>query len=743
MTRMSRKAIVVFAILIAMAMNIFFAYMAYLNHRLSSEILNSPWRNPTIITTNATGFRDREIARVYGADWRSSRPVSMKSLPPHVSNAFIAAEDIRFRRHLGIDPIGMGRALFANVRSGGIAQGGSTIDQQLIKSRFFSNERTYRRKIVEVLLAVVLDARMSKDDILEGYLNDVYLGHVNGRALLGIDEASRVFFNKPAESLSVAEAALIAGIVRAPNRDTPDRRPDHARGRRNAILKEMRERSWISEEEYQRGLRRSVDLRPGVLPDEPYPYYLSALRREVVEAVGTKPLLAGGLRVVCEMDPNRQRAAERAVRSGVRALVSRYRWIREQSRKEPLQAALLSVDPLTGGIRALVGGADFARTTFDRTRNMQRQPGSAFKTFAFASAIASREATNATLLMDTPVRIELASNEIWEPRNYDERFRGRVTVREAFEKSLNVPAVRLTQEIGLAQVIETAEKFGFKEDFREIPALPLGVTEVSMRELTGAYTVFPGAGQKVTPYLLREVLSPGNRSLFRRNVQRDRVLDEASAYVVHSLLRGVVRRGTASRLKRYGLGFVAGKTGTTNDYRDAWFAGYSNDLVTTVWVGFDRGAPLRLSSAEAALPTWAQFMREAAIDRKEIERPSGVVERQIDPESGFLWAEGCPGPVQEVFLAGTAPTHRCPRGVAGRLLRKVLFDDESFDEPSAITFEQFRKLANDVDRRRQTMENRLERIRRFFGSDDREKKEKKDDRKKKDRDGKSRGSRDE
>lgn len=724
MTRMSRKVIVVFAILIAAAMNTFFAYMAYLNHRLSSEILNSPWRNPTIITTNATGFHDREIARVYGADWRSSRPVSMKSLPPHVSNAFIAAEDIRFRRHLGIDPIGMGRALFANVRSGGIAQGGSTIDQQLIKSRFFSNERTYRRKIVEVLLAVVLDARMSKDDILEGYLNDVYLGHVNGRALLGIDEASRVFFNKPAESLSVAEAALIAGIVRAPNRDTPDRRPDHARGRRNAILKEMRERSWISEEEYQRGLRRSVDLRPGVLPDEPYPYYLSALRREVVEAVGTRPLLAGGLRVVCEMDPNRQRAAERAVRSGVRALVSRYRWIREQSRKEPLQAALLSVDPLTGGIRALVGGADFARTTFDRTRNMQRQPGSAFKTFAFASAIASREATNATLLMDTPVRIELASNEIWEPRNYDEKFRGRVTVREAFEKSLNVPAVRLTQEIGVAQVIETAEKFGFKEDFREIPALPLGVTEVSMRELTGAYTVFPGAGQKVTPYLLREVLSPGNRSLFRRNVQRDRVMDEASAYVVHSLLRGVVRRGTASRLKRYGLGFVAGKTGTTNDYRDAWFAGYSSDLVTTVWVGFDRGAPLRLSSAEAALPTWAQFMREAAIDRKEIERPSGVVERQIDPESGFLWAEGCPGPVQEVFLAGTAPTHRCPRGAAGRLLRKVLFDDESFDEPSAITFEQFRKLANDVDRRRQTMENRLERIRRFFGSGEREKKEK-------------------
>jgi len=473
MTRMSRRLTVGVAILIAIAMNTFFAYMAFLNHRLSSEILNSPWRNPTIITSNATGLRDTEIVRVYGADWRASRPVSMKSLPPHVANAFIAAEDIRFRRHLGIDPIGIGRALFANVRRGGIAQGGSTIDQQLIKSRFFSNERTYRRKIVEVLLAVVLDARMSKDDILEGYLNDVYLGHVNGRSLLGIDEASKVFFNKPAEKLSVAEAALIAGIVRAPNRDTPDRRPDHARARRNAILKEMREHKWITEDDYQRSVRRSVDLRPGVLPDEPYPYYLSALRSEVVEAVGNKPLLRGGLRVVCEMDPSRQRAAEQAVRLGVRSLVARYPWIREQSRKEPLQAALLSVDPLTGGIRALVGGADFARTTFDRTRNMRRQPGSAFKTFAFASAIASKEATNATLLMDTPVRIELASNETWEPRNYDGRFRGRVTVREAFEKSLNVPAVRLAQEIGIKRVIDMAGKFGFGEEFPEIPALPL------------------------------------------------------------------------------------------------------------------------------------------------------------------------------------------------------------------------------------------------------------------------------
>jgi membrane carboxypeptidase/penicillin-binding protein len=378
-----------------------------------------------------------------------------------------------------------------------------------------------------------------------------------------------------------------------------------------------------------------------------------------------------------------------------------------------VQVAILSVDPRNGGIRALVGGADFRRSTFDRTSQMRRQPGSAFKTFAYLAAIPSSKATTSTLLLDAPVKVELASNQTWQPQNYDQSFRGRVTLREAFERSLNVPTVRLTQQIGLNRVKKTANDFGFT-NVEAIPAMPLGVAEVTMRELTAAYTVFPNLGELVEPALLTSVKDRRGKVLFEREVKRKRVAEAGPVYVMHTLLRGVVRRGTATRLKRYDLGFVAGKTGTTNDYRDAWFIGYAADMVTTVWVGFDRGAPLRLSSSEAAIPVWGAYMGEIPHDVANLEPPAGVTFRDIDPESGMLWREGCPGPIREVYLDGTAPTRHCPTGIFGRIVRRVLFDEDHFDEPAAITFDQFRRWANDVDRNRQEVEGVLEKLERLF-----------------------------
>jgi penicillin-binding protein 1B len=322
--------------------------------------------------------------------------------------------------------------------------------------------------------------------------------------------------------------------------------------------------------------------------------------------------------------------------------------------------------------------------------------------------------TPASLLLDSPVKVKLANDEVWEPQNYDERFRGRVTLREAFEKSLNVPTVRLMEQVGLRRVVKTIDNFEFSEDFEPIPALPLGVTDVTMRELTAAYTAFPNLGVRVEPFLLTAVRDRKGKALFQHQSKSKRVCDAAPAYVMHSLLRGVVKRGTASRLKRYGLSHVAGKTGTTSDYRDAWFVGYTPDLVTTVWVGFDHGAPLRLSSAEAAIPIWGAYMAAVPHDRREPEPPNGVTFRDIDPETGTLWGNGCPGPLREVFLDGTAPTRHCPRGVLGSIVRRVFFDSENFDEPPAITFEQFRRWANEVDRNRKEVEGVLERLRRFF-----------------------------
>ncbi|MFZ2493428.1 MAG: penicillin-binding transpeptidase domain-containing protein, partial [Thermoanaerobaculia bacterium] len=367
----------------------------------------------------------------------------------------------------------------------------------------------------------------------------------------------------------------------------------------------------------------------------------------------------------------------------------------------------------TGGVRAIVGGRD-PSSSFDHTRRMHRQPGSAFKTFAYLAAIKSRRATTATLLQDSPISVRLSDDESWEPQNYDQQYRGRVTLRESFERSLNVPTVRLTQQIGVGRVASTARAFGFKGELAAIPALPLGVADVTMRELTAAYTAFPNLGERVEPYLLASVVDRRGKRVFERKVRRKRVVDADVAFVMHSLLRGVVKRGTARALSRYGLGYAAGKTGTTNDYRDAWFVGYTPDMVTTVWVGFDRGAPLRLSSAEAAIPIWAAYMREIAHDRDEPRAPDGVTFREIDPESGMLWRKGCPGPIREVFLDGTAPTRHCPTGIMGRIVRRVLFDSDNFDEPAAITFDEFRRLANEADRNRQQVEKTLDRLRRIF-----------------------------
>ena len=712
---MRRHWYVPIAVVAFVMMQIYCLDLFILNRRLTRELVRHTWRKPTIVLSAARS-KPFVIAMLYGLDWRASPPVPLTAVPSFIPGAFMAAEDVRFRHHIGVDPIGIVRAVITDLRAGGLAQGGSTIDQQIIKGRFLSLGRTWRRKLVEMPLAVLLDARLTKDEIMEIYLNDVYFGHQNGKPVLGIEEASRLYFDKRPRELRVDEAALLASIVRAPNRDTPGKRPEVIRGRRDAVLAIMRTRGWISDEQYGAAIRHRVEFRGGDLPSPPFPFYLRALRRDLVREIGVHSIIEGGLTITCEMDPDAQRSAERVARRSPAQLQNRFSWIREQARNEPLQVAILSVDPRTGGVRALVGGSDWDLSPFDRTSAMKRQPGSAFKTFAYLAAITSKKFTPASLLLDAPLEVAVEGEQKpWSPHNYDEHYRGRVSLRESFEKSLNVPTVRMTEEIGVGRVVDVAEKFGFEEKFRQIPALPLGVTEVSMRELTAAYTAFPTLGMRSEPFLLREVRDVRGRSMFHFTPEAKRVAAAEPVYVMHSLLRGVVQRGTAARLKRYGLGGVAGKTGTTNDYRDAWFVGYTSDMVTSVWVGFDHGAPLRLSSGEAAIPIWGAYMSSIPHLHNEINPPAGVTFRQIDPETGMLWDDGCPGPLREVFLKGTAPTQHCPRGFFGGIVRRVFFDRDHFDEPAAITFDQFRRWAAEVDHDRQQVEGALDRLKRVFG----------------------------
>jgi membrane peptidoglycan carboxypeptidase len=298
------------AIIVFVIGEAFCIYIFILNRRLTRELVNHSWREPARIVSAARGT-PMPVATLYGVDWRITPPVTLQSIPAHVSNAFLAAEDVRFHHHIGIDPIGMARALFMNLRAHGIAAGGSTIDQQIIKTRFLSQERTWRRKITEIILAVLLDARMPKNEILEVYLNDVYLGHNEGKPVLGIDEASRLYFNKHPSELRVDEAAVLAGMIRAPNRDTPEKRPDIARARRDAILGVMHGHGWIDDAQFAAARNRDVEFTGGSIPQAPYPFYLRALRAEIVKEIGVRPVIEGALTIVCEMDPDAQRNAER------------------------------------------------------------------------------------------------------------------------------------------------------------------------------------------------------------------------------------------------------------------------------------------------------------------------------------------------------------------------------------------------------------------------------------------------
>lgn len=673
-------------------------WLGWLNWRMSEAIVSAPWRHPIEIVSASRGVDSEPIARLYGDDWRVTEPVRIEELPPHVPRAFLAAEDVRFYRHPGIDPFGLARATAANVKNRGVTQGGSTITQQLIKQKLFSNQRTLRRKIPEMALALILSVRMSKNDVLEGYVNEVYLGEYGGAPIYGIDEASRVFFDKPPAKLTPDEAALIAGIIRAPNRDNPIKRPDEAQARRDAILGVMHEKKWLTGDEYERACARPVRLDEGTLPDAPYGHYLSAMRTELATLKRRMP--RSGIRIVANLDPDMQEAAEKVARGGTAALRRRRQHLAD---RDDLQVAILSADPRTGAVRALVGSRDFESDVYDRTRRMKRQPGSALKPFVYAAALETRDYTPVTSLSDAPMRVKLARNEYWRPRNYDERFRGPVALRVAFEQSLNVPTVRLAEDVGLRRITGKLEDFGFEEEFERVPSLPLGVTEVTLRELVAAYSAFPSLGYLPELHLISEVRNRRGRTIYRHKARKERALEAPVAWLTHDLLRGVVTRGTASSLMEDDLAHIAGKTGTTTDYRDAWFVGYAADLVTGLWIGCDGGAPLRLSAAEAAVPLWSAYMDRVKTSRAEIPPPEGIVFRKIDPSNGSLWRPGCAGPVREAFLEGTEPETDCRAG--GRTL---LARTRGNPEPAEISPETWRRWNADPIVRRRAAPVRVE-----------------------------------
>ncbi len=604
------------------------------------------------------------------SETRASTPKRFNEFPEYLIDAIIATEDERFYYHFGIDPIGIARALYVNYKAGKVVQGGSTITQQLAKSLFLTPERTITRKLLEVGAAVLIETAFSKKQILEFYLNDVFLEQDGNVAIHGFGEASKSLFGKDVEDLTISESALLAGMVKAPSYYSPRRHPQRARARKRIVLNRMHKLSFITDNQKNSAISEQLALKKRQGSIRSAPYFVDYVRQTLNNTFDTSSLGKTPLRIFTGLDAEYQRCAETSVTNGLNELTKQHSNIGRS--KSPLQAALISVSPATGQVRAWVGGKDYGKNQFDRVSLAKRQPGSAFKPFVFLTALDKdlnnyRVARTTTTLPDEPIILTLPNGDTWEPQNYDEEFHGLVTVREALVKSRNVPTINLALKVGIDYVANTAELFGFGRDLPRVPSLALGAGEVTPLEMARAYTGLANGGRilEILP-IMGMTLSEDNELVFSAPVYEQKVASEGATFVLTNILQSAIDHGTGRGVRRRGFDRpVAGKTGTSNDTKDSWFVGYTPHLLTVVWVGFDKGKSHKLTGASGALPLWTKFMKCVEPMEPDLDfiAPEDVVYRRIGIESGLLESAECPDEtiINEVFVKGTEPITRCTR----------------------------------------------------------------------------------
>ena len=571
-------------------------------------------------------------------------PLAYEQIPGSLRDAVVAAEDKRFWTHWGLDPRAILRATWANVR-GHDLQGASTITQQLSKNLFLSPRRTLPRKLAEAALAVYLEARLGKKRILTLYLNSIYLGQDGSASVMGMRAASRYYFSKDPADLTLAQAATLAGVVRGPGIYSPFHDLEASRARRDWVLGRMRANGVISQPALEAALAEPLNPVRGASEAErrDNAYYVAEVVRQLVPRYGGDVLYRNGLSIYTAMDPVLQSLAQNAARGAKH------------------QAALVALDPRTGDVLALTGGRDFGASQFNRATQAARQPGSAFKPFVYAAAL-KIGLTPATVLLDKP-KFYKDGGRGWAPSNYDGIYYGTATMRQALTHSLNAATLDLAERVGIKRVQEYARAAGITSPLRDDLGLALGASEVGLLELTSAYEPFAAEGRRTSPRLVTAVVDAEGGILEAPPPETTVVLDPAVAYLMTSLMESVVQEGTARALKA--LGFdrpAAGKTGTTNDGRDAWFVGYTSSLLAGVWTGADDNRALKLTGAKDALPLWAAFIKEASADRpaEDFVRPDGLIQVRICVESGMVALSGCPKKLDELFIAGTEPLRECP-----------------------------------------------------------------------------------
>jgi len=611
---------------------------------------------------NSICLEPEEIGRILGPQMESRRPVTLDAVSPYLQKAVVASEDARFYSHIGIDFLAIGRALLINLKERRFAQGASTITQQLARNFFLSPQKTLGRKLREMEMALVLEMRYSKPQILEMYLNKIYFGQEGLRGIYGIEEAAGFYFSKPAKDLSLEESALLAGIIRSPRKYANIRDSQAALKRRNNVLACMRKLNMIQEAEYQRASRQPVRLQQRKIPVRLSSYFVDYIQRITAEELGSEKLYRTGYRYYTTLDPIQQAAAEEAVARGI-AEIERA----AQPAGEPLQAALVVVNPKTGAMTAMVGGRSYEQSHFNRAVDAKRQPGSAFKPFVLLAALVQSvqgktNKTLSTLVSGEPIALPTPEG-IWTPVNFEGKTYDKITIRKIIEDSVNTAAVRLAYDIGFQEVLNTARAAGITSPLLPVPSMALGSFEVTPMELAYAFTTLASGGMRFERYPLYAVNTASEDPLIVRTVHQQQVFDSRTTYLAGYAMEGVLTRGTAKESKALGINFpAAGKTGTTNGNRDSWFVGYTPDVVCVVWVGYDSGADTGLTGAKGALRIWTRFMRTlyARSAPPAAVAPPGIETALIDPESGLLATNECPQKLREAYLSGTTPKETCP-----------------------------------------------------------------------------------
>jgi penicillin-binding protein 1B len=586
---------------------------------------------------------------------------NFEDLPEVLVNALCAIEDRNFFSHSGVDFKAIARAFYKNLSEGGIREGASTITQQLIKNQFLSPERTYRRKFAEAMMAIALEQRLTKQQIFALYCDRAFLGHTGLISIYGFKQAAQVFFGKELEDLSISEAALLAGLTKAPNRYSPYSDRNKAIERRDVVIAAMLEAGYISESEASSAKNEQITfLAPQKLDNTAAPHFVDYVGRELNNRKIDDDEQTSQLRIGTSLDLDLQEAANEVVKNHLDKLSKLYK-----KRASQPEAALVALDPKTGQILAMVGGRDYAASQLNRVTDAKRQPGSVFKPVVYAAAM-SQGVSPMTTFINEPTEIKFGYNSVYRPRNFGDTYSNQpVTLREAMVRSLNVVSVEAAVRVGIGNVMEMAEKMGLKQS-HSYPSMALGTSEASPLEIARAYTAFANDGMLVEPIAVEKINANG-KSIFTGYSRRESVMPAQTAFIVTDTLSDVVNRGTAARVRQLGYqGPAAGKTGTSSD---AWFAGYTPNLLVVVWVGFDDNQDLNMTGGEASVPIWTEFIKRAMQLRPDLaaerfNRPAGLDRIEIDPETGMIANEYCPNRQQVILprhlTAGICYLHQMP-----------------------------------------------------------------------------------